>query len=175
MEEIYDRLAKKHEHGTRHYAKLVDYAKDRRQSPIAIKAAQKIEGFNDFSDPATGLWWMKARNLPKLDAHYQKCILAYLSDLNLIGTAIRMLNASTEGEEYRASMTSSLDHSIWYYDHDFDCGNWLLYAMQSPRVGSGRGVVHGQIYTQKGVLVAVVTQEAVARVHLPGEATKSKL
>ncbi|KDQ20573.1 hypothetical protein BOTBODRAFT_124210 [Botryobasidium botryosum FD-172 SS1] len=170
LEDLFARLAEALPTGTRHHAKLVDYAKDRRQSPIAIKPAQKIATLTGFSDPAAPMWWMKARNLPKLDAQYQKCILAYLSDLQFISTTIRMLNASTEGEDYRASMTSSLDHSIWFYGDDFDCGEWLLYAMQSPRVGFGRGVVHGQIFTQKGVLVAVTTQEGVARVYLPDEA-----
>jgi len=174
MEEVYDRLAKRHEPGTIDQAKLLDYARERRKSPIAIKSAQKIDTHGAHTEPSLAMWWMKARSLPQLEAQYQKCVLAYLSDLNLIGTALRTLNASTPGEPYRSTMNSSLDHSIWYYNHEFDCGDWLLYVMQSPRVGFGRGVVHGRIYTQAGVLVAVITQEAVMRVQKSGQEAQVK-
>ncbi|KAG8733729.1 hypothetical protein FRC11_003345 [Ceratobasidium sp. 423] len=43
----------------------------------------------------------------------------------------------------------------------------------SPRTGMGRGVVHGRVYTQKGKLIAVVTQEGVVRADL-GELPKKK-
>lgn len=40
----------------------------------------------------------------------------------------------------------------------------MLHLMESVVGGDGRAVVHGQIFTQEGKLVAVTTQEGVVRV-----------
>ncbi|TFY61471.1 hypothetical protein EVJ58_g4491 [Rhodofomes roseus] len=58
---------------------------------------------------------------------------------------------------------TSLDHTMWFYDNSFDCGDWILYVVESPRAGNGRGVVHGRIYTRTGTLIAVASQEGVVR------------
>lgn len=61
-------------------------------------------------------------------------------------------------------LQSTLDHSIWYYDHEFDCSDWLLYVvrgsvlkrntcgtycrilqMESSAAGMGRSLVHGRV------------------------------
>jgi len=76
------------------------------------------------------------------------------------------------------AMNSTLDHTIWFYSNDFDAGDWLLYEMDCPRVGSGRGIVHGRMFTRDGKLVAVTSQEGVVRAKIkgPDEPTKkSKL
>ncbi|KAG8976257.1 hypothetical protein FRB90_009256 [Tulasnella sp. 427] len=74
----------------------------------------------------------------------------------------------------KLGMISTLDHSIWYYDHNFDCSDWLLYVMESSAAGMGRSLVHGRLYTRAGKLVAVVSQEGVVRA-APGNPDKAKL
>ena len=54
-----------------------------------------------------------------------------------IGTAARSLQLRSGGEPpNRLGMLSSLDHTIWYYDHDFDCSDWLLHVVCSSPVQS---------------------------------------
>ncbi|KZP32226.1 hypothetical protein FIBSPDRAFT_916452 [Athelia psychrophila] len=139
------------------------FISERSKSPIAVKVAK----FHDVDEKGivTYAYWMSARNLGKdTPAPFQKCIVAYLSDLYFIGTTSRTLglNRNKDGPD-SVSMVSSLDHSIYFYDNEFDCDDWLLYVVTSPRTGMGRGTVLGRIYTRDGKLIAVTGQEGVVR------------
>lgn len=140
---------------------------ERLRSPIAIKRARE----HDISEDGTVryMYWMQARDIPKYEAPFQKCILSYISDLYFISTASRVMGLKRfEKGPDAVSMTSSLDHSIYFYNNDFDCGDWLLHVMVSPRTGSGRGIIQGRMYTRDGTLVAVTTQEGVVRANIRG-------
>ncbi|PFH49219.1 hypothetical protein AMATHDRAFT_148154 [Amanita thiersii Skay4041] len=147
------------------------YAAERAKSPIAIRRAKIHEAGPD--GVVRYMYWMAAKDIPVYEAPFQKCILSYLSDLHFIATASHMLGLKRYGQgPKRLSMTSTLDHSIYFYNNDFHCGDWLLYVMESPRIGLGRGVVHGRLYTQQGSLVAVTSQEGVLRADVRGPETK---
>jgi len=133
---------------------------ERSKSPIAIKCAKEHHVNQDGT--IRYMYWMKARDIPKYEAHFQKCILAYISDLRFISTAPLVMGLQS-GNQDALSMVSTLDHTIWYYSNDFDAGDWLLYEMDCPRGGSGRGIVHGRMFTHDGKLVAVTSQEGVVR------------
>ncbi|KAF7310640.1 DNA repair protein RAD14 [Mycena chlorophos] len=144
---------------------------ERTRSPIAVKVA--LENDSLAGGATRHMYWLKARDIPKYEPHYQKCILAYMSDLYLLGAARRTLGLKRFGKGPQAvSMTSTIDHTIAFYDDAFDCGDWLLYVMVSPRAASGRAIVYGQIYTQGGSLVAVTTQEGVVRADIRGPDAK---
>ncbi|KAJ7293259.1 thioesterase-like superfamily-domain-containing protein [Mycena rebaudengoi] len=134
---------------------------ERMRSPIAIKiAAQETGGSLRF------MYWMQARDIPAYEGPFQKCILSYISDLFLLSAASRTLGLERFGKGPNATgmmIQSTIDHSICFYDDTFNCGDWLLYAMTSPRAASGRSIVYGQLYTQSGTLIAVTTQEGVVR------------
>ncbi|KAF9014982.1 thioesterase-like superfamily-domain-containing protein [Cyathus striatus] len=153
------------------------FLQERNRSPIAIKRAK----VHDISPDGTirYMYWMQARNIPKYEAPFQKCILSYISDILFIGTASRTMGMKRVGKGPNVrSMHSTIDHSIYFYTDDFDCGDWLLYVIACPRAGSGRGVVHGRMYTQQGTLVAVTSQEGVVRAAVWGpeeEKVKPKL
>ncbi|KAI9626113.1 hypothetical protein H4Q26_015858 [Puccinia striiformis f. sp. tritici PST-130] len=63
----------------------------------------------------------------------------------------------------RASMLVSLSHSMFFYDHDFDVSEWMLYKMEAETAKDGRGLVVGRIYARDGRLLAVCAQEGVVR------------
>ncbi|KAH0590381.1 hypothetical protein H2248_000536 [Termitomyces sp. 'cryptogamus'] len=144
-----------------------DALKERAKSPVAIKRAKEHHVAADGT--VVYMHWIQARNIPKYEAPFQKCILSYISDLNFISTVPKILGLKRFGKGPNGiSMTSSIDHSIYFYNDDFDCGDWLLYVVSSPRSGSGRGVVHGRMYSQNGSLVAVTSQEGVVRANIQG-------
>ncbi|KIL71016.1 hypothetical protein M378DRAFT_66805 [Amanita muscaria Koide BX008] len=145
-------------------------------SPIAIRCAKA----HDVGPEGTVryMWWMKAKGIPKYEAPFQKCIVAYMSDIYFIYSARLIMGLKRFGRGPGVlSMMSTLDHSIYYYDDNFDCGDWLLYVVESPRAGSGRSVVHGRFYTQNGILVAVTSQEGLIRADIrgPEQATDANL
>ncbi|KAJ7655136.1 thioesterase-like superfamily-domain-containing protein [Mycena polygramma] len=151
-----------------------DFIGERQRSPIAIKMAVE----KDMSIPGMTrvMYWMQARDIPEYEAPFQKCILGYISDLNLLTAASTALGLQRFGKGPNAtSMTSTIDHSICFYNDTFDCGDWLLYVMASPAAGSGRGIVYGQLYTHTGKLIATTTQEGVVRADRRGPEATAKL
>ncbi|PPQ90418.1 hypothetical protein CVT25_014936 [Psilocybe cyanescens] len=137
---------------------------ERTRSPIALKSAKGPYVSKDGIERY--MYWMKARDIPRYEAPFQKCILAYESDLNFISTAGRVMGLKRGGKGPDSlSMNSTLDHAIC---NDFDAGDWLLYEIDCPRGGSGRAIVHGRMFTRDGTLVAVTTQEGVVRANRRG-------
>ncbi|KAI0273491.1 thioesterase-like superfamily-domain-containing protein [Gloeopeniophorella convolvens] len=145
---------------------LRGYAKAREESPVLVKHAGERVGSDGRR---TFLYWMKAKTDQKYSASLQKCILAYISDLHFMGPAITSagLKRSHEPKDPNAlSMASSLDHSLVYYSHEFDCSEWFLYVMTSPVSGHGRGYGTGLLYARDGTLLAAANQEGVMRANI---------
>jgi len=148
-------------------ARILGYVKSREESPVSVKPAGVIT--TESEGRLTYMHWMKAKTAKQYPAAFQKCILAYITDLHLLSAA-----ANTAGLKRRATpgpktltMASSLDHSLFFYNNDFDCSDWLLYAITSPVAGMGRGVASGLLYSADGTLLATVTQEGVLRADIP--------
>lgn len=57
---------------------------------------------------------------------------------------------------------ATIDHAMWFH-RPLDLSQWLLYSIDSPNAGGGRGFVRGEFYTQSGELVASATQEGLIR------------
>lgn len=140
------------------------YAAERTNGPIAIRRASRTTREDNGS--VTWMFWMQARTgrSEPYEIPFQKCILAYMSDLNFLSIASDTLHLKrlSKGPDSLA-MSSTLDHSIWYYDDDFCCEDGLLYVVNCPRAGDGRAVVHGRLYSRLGKFVAVTCQEGVVR------------
>ncbi|GAA5841669.1 hypothetical protein JCM9279_000725 [Rhodotorula babjevae] len=153
--------------------KLQDFverqAEERRQSSIELRNTDRREAGFLFSFERSAsqqqLYWFRSRAPVRADPDFQKCVLAYASDLNFIGTAARAtgLGSSTKP---RLGMLASLDHSMYFYDCTVDAHDWLLYYMNSPVTSNGRGLVNGRIYKRDGTLAVVCTQEGVVRAAL---------
>jgi acyl-CoA thioesterase-2 len=52
---------------------------------------------------------------------------------------------------------------MWFH-RDFRLDDWLLYTMDSPSAGGGRGLSRGSMFTRDGRLVASMAQEGMVRV-----------
>lgn len=93
------------------------------------------------------------------DMHMHRAVLAYASDMQLLGTCTLPHGKSWMRGEL---MTASLDHAVWFHD-DFRADEWLLYCTDSPWSGRARGINRGLIYARDGRLVASVAQEGLIR------------
>lgn len=93
------------------------------------------------------------------DAAMHRAILAYASDMSLLGTATLAHGVNWMTHKLQ---TASLDHSLWLHE-DFRADDWLLYSCDSPWAGHARGFNRGTIYARDGRLVASVAQEGLMR------------
>lgn len=110
------------------------------------------------TEPRQAIWFRAVDSLPE-DAALHRAVLAYASDFNLIGTALRPHGQSW----FKAEMAvASIDHAIWFH-RDARVDDWLLYAMESPSTQGDRGLARGQIFDRAGRLVASVAQEGLVR------------
>ncbi|MFT6028901.1 MAG: acyl-CoA thioesterase-2 [Oleiphilaceae bacterium] len=130
-----------------------------RDRPIEIRPVNPINYSNpDKRSPYKQNWFRTVAALPD-DLTLHHCILTYASDFGLLGTSMLPHGVSFAQKEMQVT---SLDHAIWFH-RPFRVDEWLLYDMDSPSACSGRGFNRGNIYNQKGQLVASVCQEALIR------------
>lgn len=87
-------------------------------------------------------------------------LLAFISDMRLMGTGLRVHGVRYHTHEVLAA---SLDHALWYHD-DIDLNDWILYYTDSPRAGRARNFNRGSFYSREGKLIASSAQEGLARV-----------
>ena len=108
--------------------------------------------------PAQQLWLRAAAPLGD-DPQVHRAVLAYASDMALLGTSMFPHAVDWLTHDLQSA---SLDHALWFHE-DFRADEWLLYAMDSPWAGQGRGFNRGQIFTRDGRLVASASQEGLIR------------
>lgn len=109
--------------------------------------------------PARQFIWFRAFGQLPDDQPTHQAVLAYLSDMTLLNTALvphgRMIFDSD-------LQVASLDHALWFH-RPFRADQWLLYAQDSPSASGARGLTHGLLYAIDGRLVASVAQEGLIR------------
>ena len=127
--------------------------------PIELRAVEGRHWINEGpAAPLSHSWFRAVAPLPD-DPRIHRAILAYASDMQLLGTSILPHGLSWSRGEV---VSASLDHTVWFHD-DFHADEWLLYATDSPWSGRGRGFNRGRIFTQDGRLIASVAQEGMIR------------
>ena len=153
----------------RSYGEMAQLVKDRlppklienirEKIPIEIRPINPVNLLDPTVRPPKKYVWFKSREKLNDDLQLHKCILAYASDFELLGTS--MLPHAVSFMQ-RDMQVASLDHALWFHQ-DFRIDDWLLYETDSPSASQGRGFNRGNIYTQDGLLVASVTQEGLIR------------
>lgn len=103
--------------------------------------------------------WFRMQAARGCDPRIQHCVLAYASDLELLGSSLRPHGLTWFQNKV---MTASLDHSL-YFHAPVQFENWHLYTMESPFAGTERSFNRGSIYSHSGRLVASVAQEGLLR------------
>ncbi len=104
--------------------------------------------------------WMRT---PEVDPALAQALVAYATDLTLIGTALRPMEGLGQrgnGTQFTSAVTS---HTLWFH-RPFRSDDWLLLRQHSPLLAHGRCFGRGDVLTEDGVLVASYGQEALLRV-----------
>jgi acyl-CoA thioesterase II len=108
------------------------------------------------------IWFRAVGQLPD-DPLLHVCVLAYASDLTLLGATLGP-HGILPGSD-RVQM-ASLDHAMWFH-RPFRVDEWLLYDEESPSASGARGLATGRIFSRDGRLVASVVQEGLIRPFRP--------
>lgn len=109
--------------------------------------------------PYNDIWFKLKGNVNGLELPIKQQILTYISDYNILLTAI-LPNASKA--HYGNLQMASLDHSMWFF-REFDFDDWMLFSIDSPSAGNARGFSRGNIFSRDGKLIASVAQEGLLR------------
>lgn len=137
-----------------------DWARDyTRPSAIEMREIDAVDPANPAKASDVNAVWFRMQRPVGGPRSRQQCLLAYATDMKLLGSALRPLGKSILSPEI---MPASLDHAIWFH-RPIDFDGWLLYVMDSPFTGGARGFNRGKIFAQDGTLVASVAQEGLLR------------
>ena len=110
--------------------------------------------------PAKQVWFRAVDQVPGNDERLHRCLLAYVSDYNLLDTALL-----PHGCSLLHLQMASIDHAMWFH-RPFRADEWLLYSVDSPSASGARGFARGSIYSRDGRLVASTAQEGLIRPRL---------
>ncbi len=134
-----------------------------RPRPIEIREVAPYDLFNPAPTGDENQLWFRMQAAAGASPQMQHILLAYASDMNLLGSSLRPHGLSWFTGNV---MTASLDHAMWFHAPiHFD--QWHLYAMDAPFTGGARGFNRGLIYNADGTLVASVAQEGLVRPYKP--------
>lgn len=127
--------------------------------PIEIRDLNPINIFSPKKQTPIKHVWMKADAELTGDRMQHACVLTYATDFNLIGASMMPHGVSFYQKDMQVA---SLDHSVWFH-RPVKMDEWLLYSIDSPSASASRGFCRGQVFNQKGEMVASVAQEGLIR------------
>ena len=128
--------------------------------PIELRPVEKRHWMGGPPSPPLAHTWFRAVAPLPDDPRIHRAVLAYASDMTLLGTCTMPHQVSWSRGNV---MGVSLDHAVWFHD-DIRADEWMLYATDSTWAGRGRGMNRGRIFAQDGRLIASVAQEGLIRV-----------
>jgi acyl-CoA thioesterase II len=139
------------------------------QPPLLLRAlkltAERSAAPAPPSSPQRSIWFRAVDRLPDDDALH-RCLLAYVSDFNLLDTAMIVHGPPPPGAP---CAIASIDHAMWFH-RLMRVDDWLLYSTDSPSASGARGFARGSIFTRDGRLAASTAQEGLIRMpHRPAE------
>ena len=109
--------------------------------------------------PPHEMAWIRAAGEVPADPALQQCLLAFASDMSLIGTGMLPHGIGWFDDKVQLA---SLDHAMWFH-RSFRVDEWMLYVQDSPSASGARSFNRGLIFTRDGRLAASVVQEGLMR------------
>ncbi|CAN7571518.1 acyl-CoA thioesterase [Pseudomonas umsongensis] len=104
-------------------------------------------------------YWMRSRLPVADDPRLHEAALIYMSDAWVNSP---MVLPHVDERLSRQFFAPTLSHSLWFHETP-NVNQWLLFDLQSPALRGGTGLVSGDIFDQRGALVASVAQHSLFR------------
>jgi len=128
--------------------------------PFEFRAVGPLERRADPGQAPARQVWIRAVAKGPDDQNLQRCLLAYVSDFNLLETATLAHGISHLSGK---AQVASIDHAMWFH-RPLQVDEWLLYAVDSPNASGARGFARANVFARDGTLVASTAQEGLIRV-----------
>ena len=127
--------------------------------PVDVRTVGPANAYSSKKSEPKRSIWIKGRD--QLDGPLQlhQASLAYASDFHFLSTALQPHGLAVQD---KSLIMATIDHAIWFHK-PFRFDDWLLYDMESPFSGGGRGLVQGKVFDKHGALVATTVQEGLMR------------
>ncbi|MCC4800274.1 acyl-CoA thioesterase II [Enterovibrio norvegicus] len=129
------------------------------ERPIEVRPVHVINPLTPHIVEPKQYLWIRANGKMSDDFRIHQYVLAYASDWGFLTTALQPHGVSLMTPGLKVA---TIDHSMWYH-REFRMDEWLLFVIDSPSASGSRGIVRGEIFNQKGELVASAVQEGLMR------------
>lgn len=129
------------------------------ERPFEVRTKYLNNPFKGIELPPEQYAWFRANGRVPDNLAINQCLLAYFSDFHCLLTA---LHPHKKGFLEQGMKVATIDHAIWFH-RPFNLNNWLLHAVESNNAYAARGLSRGQIFDQKGALIATTQQEGLIR------------
>lgn len=96
--------------------------------------------------------WLRIREPLSDDPNVRACGVVFLSDI--------CTGLSRAPQIEQVGLLPSLDHAVWLH-RGGDPNQWLLIDLHPLATAGGRGMYSGQMYDERGVLLASLSQESL--------------
>lgn len=103
--------------------------------------------------------WFRPDGIVPDDPLLHVCLLAYLSDLTLLDSALISHGLAAGLDRMQLA---SLDHAMWFH-RPIRLDDWVLYETSSPSASGSRGLCTGHVFSASGQMLATVVQEGLVR------------
>ena len=108
--------------------------------------------------PVHGFWFKASSPIESTESMHH-VLLAFVSDMRLMMTALRPHGINYSNPNLIAA---SLDHALWIH-RNVDVNDWIYYDLTGPTATGGRGLNFGRFYDREGQLIASSAQEGLIR------------
>ncbi|WP_199556257.1 acyl-CoA thioesterase [Sandaracinobacteroides hominis] len=126
---------------------------------IEVKPVDPMRFLHIDGAPPSRAIWMRLPSGAGATPAEQACLLAYMSDYWLAGTAALPHTLPMPNPNL---FMASLDHAMWFH-RPVQVEEWMLFDCDSPSAQHGRGFSRGLVYAEDGTLVSSLAQEALLR------------
>jgi acyl-CoA thioesterase-2 len=129
--------------------------------PWETKVVDAVDLSSRDIGPASYRFWMRTPALPDSAALHQ-ALLAYATDLTIIGTALRPADGLSQADSMVRFHSAVTSHSLWFHQ-PLRVDEWLLIDQVSPVFAGSRVFGRGDVWSLDGRLVASFAQESMIR------------
>ena len=105
--------------------------------------------------------WTRFAGAPS-DPLTGQALLAFATDMFLIGTAMRPHAGVGQAQAHKTLSTGVLSHTITFHER-VDASSWMLLAHHSTHAGHGRSYGRADVFREDGTLVASYVQDNMIR------------
>jgi acyl-CoA thioesterase-2 len=130
--------------------------------PWPCRVVDDVDLADPTAAPAEYAFWTRVDRDLGPDPVAHQALLAYATDLTVIGTALRPHEGVSQADAHVRLHTAVTGHTVWFH-RPFRLDDWVLVAQRVPVTAGARAFGQGHAWDDDGRLVASFAQESMIR------------